>query len=71
MTTKEIFENKDIIIRQILQGFNGRIRIDAANRSYQADKENLFSNWCNKKYADSLAREHYGYTTNKFKCYRS
>jgi hypothetical protein len=51
-------------ITKVMQGFGGRIRVDARRRSYEADGVNFFSEWCSRKYADRLRMEYFGTKLN-------
>lgn len=54
-TIKNVIENDYVwIITKVMQGYNGKIRIDAKTRFHIADESNFFSEWCTKKYADNI-----------------
>jgi len=64
---KEAFDGNNIITK-VMQGRNGRIRIDAKSRFYIPDMNNFYSEWCTKKYADKLAKERYGCKVREINC---
>lgn len=66
-SVKEVFENESVIITKILQGSNGRVRIDARTKFHVDGKDNFFSKWVSFKYANNLAREYYGTDLFKFR----
>lgn len=45
------------IITKVMQGYGGRIRIDAEARFHRADENNYFSEWYSLKYANRISRE--------------
>ena len=60
VTIKDVLTSDNWIITQVMQGYNGRIRINAKPRYHIADGQNFFSEWCCKKYADSILMNEYG-----------
>lgn len=58
-TIKDVLTSDNWIITQVMQGYNGRVRIDARTRYHIADGQNFFSEWCSKKYADSILMNKY------------
>lgn len=61
VTIKEVVTSDNWIIKKVLQGRDGLIRIDATTRYHIADGQNFFSEWCTKKYVDKLrSDEGYG-----------
>lgn len=60
-TIKDVIE-KDYawIITKVMQGYDGKIRIDAKTRFHIADKSNFFSEWRTKKYADNIYMNKWG-----------
>lgn len=69
-SVKDCFENDSVIITKIMNGGGKIVRIDAKTRFYKSDMNNFFSKWCSYKYADNLAREHYGKSLSKFNTFR-
>jgi len=69
-TIKEVFESNNWIITKIIQGYNGKVRIDAKTRFHVPDEDNFFSNWCSRDYAERLARDNYGKNVSDFSCYK-
>lgn len=59
-TIKEVLTSDNWIITKVMQGYSGRIRIDAKTRYHIADGKNFFSEWCSKKYADTILMDKYG-----------
>ena len=57
ISIKQVVQSDNWIITKVLSGFDGVVRIDAKTRSYIADGQNLFSEWCSLKYANRLRRE--------------
>ena len=48
-TIKDVIENDYVwIITKVMQGYNGKIRIDAKTRFHISDESNFFSEWCTK-----------------------
>lgn len=48
------------IITKVMQGYGGKVRIDAKRRFYKPDSQNFFSEWCSRKYADSIMMAEHG-----------
>ena len=59
-SVRQAIESDIVIITKVLQGFNGKVRIDARTRFHVADANNFFSEWVSFKYANRLYREKYG-----------
>lgn len=68
VTLKEIFENDNWIITNIMQGKKVH-RIDAKRRFPIADRSNFHSAWGSNDYLNKLAVENYGKKLNEFNCY--
>lgn len=66
---KHMFECDNWIIIKVLDGLDGRVRIDAKRRFPVAGEKRFFSKWCNKKHADALSRERFGKNTNDLQAY--
>ena len=59
-SVRHAFESGNVIITNILQGYNNQVRIDAKTRHRIADKDNFFSKWVSYQYANKLALENFG-----------
>lgn len=57
------------IITNVLQGYNGQIRINAKTRFHVPDEENFFSKWVSKKYANRIRREEGLKPLQELNCY--
>ena len=57
------------IITNMLQGYNGQIRINAKTRFHVPDEENFFSKWVSKAYANRIRREEGLKPVNELNCY--
>lgn len=57
VTMKEVLTSGKWIITKVMNGYKGRIRIDAKRRNWEADGENFFSEWASEKYIKSLNLE--------------
>lgn len=58
------------IITKVLQGYNGKIRIDAKTRFYIPDEANFFSKWVSKTYADRIRQEEGLKPVNELNCFQ-
>jgi len=67
---KEVFENRNIIITNILQGKNNQVRIDARTRFHIPDARNHFSKWCSLEYANRLSQERFGKKVTELRAFR-
>lgn len=67
-TIKNVIENDYVwIITKVMQGYNGKIRIDAKTRFHIADESNFFSEWCTKKICRQYIYEQMGKTNSNYK----
>lgn len=57
------------MIKKVMQGLNGNVRIDAQIRHPQPDEDRFFSQWVTEAYANRLALENYGKKVTDFNCY--
>lgn len=55
-TIKEVVTLKNWIIRKVVKGYNGRVRIDAVRRFHIADTSDFFSEWATIKYINQCRR---------------
>lgn len=66
ITIKEVLTSDNWIVTKILQGYNGRIRIDARRRFHKADEQNHYSEWTTDLYYKQLTgkkpNDHRNYT---------
>ncbi|SDE80912.1 hypothetical protein [Riemerella columbipharyngis] len=69
-STKQAFEDSNVVITKVLQGYDRRVRIDAKTRSHQADMDNFFSEWVSERYANKLSIEIFGKKVNELRVYR-
>ena len=60
VTIKDVLTSDNWIITQVMQGYGNKVRINAKTRYHIADGQNFFSEWCSKKYADSILMNKYG-----------
>lgn len=56
-SVKEAFENNNVLITKVTKGLNGYVRIDARTRHREADKDNFFSKWVKRGYANRLCND--------------
>jgi len=68
-TIKNFFEDDNLIITKISQGYNGKVRVDVRRRYPKPDQPNRMSKWCKEIYANKLAIENYGKKVSEFRCY--
>jgi hypothetical protein len=57
------------IITNVLQGYNGQIRINAKTRFHVPDEENFFSKWVSKAYANRIRRNEGLKPLQELNCY--
>jgi hypothetical protein len=57
VSTKEVLQSDGWIITKVMQGYNGKVRIDAKRRFHKDDSQNLFCEWVTLKYANRCRRE--------------
>ncbi len=67
---KNVINSDNWSITNIMQGYNGLIRIDAKTRNRIADGENHFSKWCSEKYANVFLKNKYGKKAHEMNTYR-
>lgn len=56
-TLKDVITSGEWIITQVLQGSNGRVRINAKRRYHKADMPDFFSEWGTLRYINRLRAE--------------
>lgn len=57
---KTIITSQNWIIRKVIQGRNGEVRIDAEKRFHEPDKSDFFSKWVSYRYANRIYKKLYG-----------
>ncbi len=56
VTAKEVLQG-NWIIKRVLQGYKGKVRIDAQRRFHIDDEPDFFSEWVTLKYANRCRAE--------------
>jgi hypothetical protein len=70
VSAKEVLtSNGKWIITNVLQGYNGQIRINAKTRFHVPDEENFFSKWVSKAYANRIRRNEGLKPLQELNCY--
>lgn len=58
VTAKEVLSSHGgWIIKKVMQGRGGKVRIDAQRRYHKADQSDFFSEWVSLSYANRIRRE--------------
>ena len=67
---KQWFEDGNVLITAIHQGYNKNVRVDARTRHRVPDADNFFSQWTSERYANQLAMDNYGKKVSEFNNYK-
>lgn len=54
---KEVLQSEEWIVKKVLMGTKGKVRIDAQRRFCQANGANFFSKWVAESYANDCLKE--------------
>lgn len=55
---KEVLQNPDVwTITKIMEGYNGKVRIDAKRKFYETGRQIFFSEWVTLNYANRCRNE--------------
>lgn len=57
---KAIITSQNWVIKKVIQGRNGEVRIDAQKRFHEPDKSDFFSKWVSYRYANRIYKNLYG-----------